>query len=209
MTTTSIRRWRRRAAVLGAGAMIALVPAAAHAVTIGVDYDVTGTSLIASTDSTINLGPATLSTDIDANTGNFTGSMPLPGTTTRFEVIGLIPVTAKVDFVEAAPVTGHIKLFGLDASIESTASYYIKLSNIKIVGFPTFTGSHCRTKVPVSIPANTPAGENFHLTQGGNLEGEYTIGDFEHCGLNTWLINLLVPGSGNTVDLQVTNGVIG
>lgn len=208
MTTTPTLRWRRRAAVLGAGAIVALIPAAAHAATLGVEYDAVGTSHIAKTNSTINLGPTTLTTNIDLDTGNFTGSMPLPGTTTSFSIIGLIPVTADVDFVEAAPLSGHINLSGLDASITSTASYYIKLSNIKVVGFPTFAGPHCRTKNPVSIPANTPPGESFSLTGGGNLKGQFSIGEFERCGLNTWLINLLIPGSGNSADIQVSNGRI-
>lgn len=209
MTTTSPHRWHRRIAVLGAAAIVALVPATAYAATFNVAYDAVGTSHIASTNSTIELGPTTLTTTVDSSNGNLTGSMPLPGTTTEFSVIGLIPVTADVDFVEAAPITGDIALTGFNAIITSTARYYIKLSNIKVVGFPTFTGSHCRTKNPVSIPANTPAGESFNLRNGGTLEGEFTIGNFEHCGLNTWLINLLIPGSGNTAEIEVTNGQFG
>lgn len=202
------RRWRKRVATVGVGAALVLAPVAAYAATLSVEYDAVGTSHIAKTGSTIDLGPTTLTTDIDLDTGDFTGSMPLPGTTTRFEIIGLIPVTADVDFVQSAPLDGHINLSGFDASITSTASYYIKLSNIKVVGFPTFAGPFCRTKDPVSIPANTPPGESFSLTEGGTLSGEYTIGDFQHCGLNTWLINLLIPGSGNSVDIEVSNGRI-
>ncbi|TNC52276.1 hypothetical protein [Mumia zhuanghuii] len=201
------RPWTRRLAALGAGAALALTPVAAHAdTTLGLEHDAVGTSYIKSTGSTIGVGPTTLSTNLNVDNGSFTGHMPLPGTRTKFEVIGFIPVEADVAFVEAAPIQGQISLVDQNTPVTSTASYYIKLSNIKIVGLPTFTGPHCRTKNPVTIPANTPAGGNFNLLEGGTLKGTFTIGDFQNCGLNTWLINLLVPGSGNTIDINVTNG---
>ncbi|WP_167007275.1 hypothetical protein [Mumia sp. ZJ430] len=202
-----IARWVRRAATISAAAALTIAPAAA-ANALGLEHDAEGTSYINSTDSTINVGPTTLTTNLDVNTGDFTGHMPLPGTRTKFEVIGFIPVEADVTFVEAAPITGRIDIVNNNTPVTSTASYYIKLSNIKIAGFPTFAGPFCRTKDPVTIPANTPAGGNFNLITGGTLGGTYTIGDFQHCGLNTWLINLLVPGSGNTLNINVTNGRI-
>ena len=201
-------QWRRSLGVVATAAAFALVPAAAHAATIvSFDYDASGTTHIAKTNSDIALGPTTLRTNIDAETFDFTGSLPLPGTTTEFKAIGFVPVKAKVDFIEAAPIQGHIALNEDRAEVTSTATYYVKLSNIKIAGFPTFTGTKCKTKVPVSIPANTRPNEGFDLELGGRLVGTYSIGTFENCGLNTGLINLLVPGSGNTLDLQVTNGV--
>ncbi|WP_200914397.1 hypothetical protein, partial [Aeromicrobium sp. Leaf272] len=60
----------------------------------------------------------------------------------------------------------------------------------------------------VSIPVGTRPDEGFDLINGGELVGTYTIGKFENCGINTPLINSLVPGSGNTVDITVTNGVV-
>lgn len=208
--TTTRPRWRRTAAGVGAAAAAAaLVPTAAYAATIvSIDYDANGTTRIAKTNSTISLGPATLRTDLDIDTGDFTGSMPLPGTTTRFRAAGLLPVTANVDFIEAAPIRGHINLTDARAEVTSTATYYVKLSNIKVLGFPTFAGPYCRTADPVSIPANTPPGGAFDLMNGGTLQGTYTIGRFQNCGLNTPLINALVPGPGNTLDLKVTNGRI-
>ncbi|RYJ02449.1 MAG: hypothetical protein EON52_19570 [Actinomycetales bacterium] len=207
--TTTPTRWRRRAAAVAATAGLALVPVAAHAATIvTISYDATGTSHIAKTYSDVALGPTTLTTNLDIDTGDFTGSLPLPGTATKFKVLGLLPVTANVNFVEAKPLVGKINLTQTQAQVSSTATYYVKLSNIKIVGFPTFAGSKCQTKQPVSIPVGTKPNEGFDLINGGELVGTYTIGQFENCGLNTPLINALVPGAGNTVDIKVSNGVI-
>ncbi|WZH50702.1 MAG: hypothetical protein PIR53_11775 [Nocardioides alkalitolerans] len=206
-TSTLTRRVRRALATAGVGAAVALIPLAAHAATIvPIEYDAVGTSTIAKTGSDVGLGPTTLSTDLDVETGDFTGSLPLPGTRTSFKAAGFLPVQADVAFVEVAPVTGHINLSGDIASVDATATYNVKLSNIKVLGFPTFTGNKCQTTTPVTIPVGTEPGVGFDLTAGGRLVGEYTIGKFSNCGLNTGLINLLVPGAGNTVEIDVSNG---
>jgi len=207
MTTYHTRRWLLSAL---AGGLLAAVPCtAAHATTVvTLEHDVVGSTHIAAPDSDVALGPTTLHTDLDVDTGDFTASLPLPGTTSEFALAGFIPVKAHVDFVPAAPVQGHLDFVGSDIKVTSTAQYYVKLSDIKIAGFPTFTGPNCRTVDPVTIPANTPADGVFDLINGGELEGTYSIGDFQNCGLNTWLINAVVPGDDNTLDLQVSNGRI-
>ncbi len=205
MTTTN--RWRRRLAVAGAGAALALVPVAAHAETIiPIEYDASGTSTIAKTNSTVNLGPTTLTTNLDVDSGNFTGSLPLPGTSTKFKAAGFLPIEANVDFIPVGEVTGVIDLAGDIATVDATATYFVKLSNIKAFGFPTFAGNKCMTAAPVAIPVGTEPGVGFDLGEGGRLVGEYTIGKFKDCGINTGLINALVPGPGNTVDIAVSNG---
>ena len=208
--TTLSRRKLRALAATGAAAALVSIPAVAHAVTLDVTYDAVGTSYIASTDSTISLSSTQLHTTIDADTGAITGSMPLEGTQTEFEVAGFIPVSAQVNFIEAAPITGTLNRVGRTTTVTTEASYFIRLSNIKIAGFPTFNGfGRCQTEDPVSIPANTPEGEVFNITTGGSLEGAFSIGDFENCGFNTWLINQIIPGDGNTVELEVSNGRLG
>ena len=84
----------------------------------------------------------------------------------------------------------------------------IKLSNVKVSGIPAFVGSKCETAQPVTIAVATPAGSRFDLTTGGVVAGTFTIGKFAHCGLTTPLLNLLVPGSGNTVTFTLSNGRI-
>jgi hypothetical protein len=46
----------------------------------------------------------------------------------------------------------------------------------------------------------------FSILNGGNLDGTYTIPDFHNCGLSTLLINLTLPGSGNTITLTLGKG---
>ena len=201
----------RTLAVGAAATALALAPTSANAVPLDVDYDAVGTSTIASTGGTIPIGPTVLSSTVDSagGPGSLTGSLPIPSVTTEFKAAGFLPIKATVHFEEAAPVTGQLVRDGRLTRVESEASYFIRLSDVKAAFiFPAFVGSNCRTKEPVTIPANTPPGETFNIVTGGNLEGEFTIGDFENCNLTTGIINALVPGDGNTAEIAVSNGRI-
>jgi hypothetical protein len=191
---------------IGASAAVAVALApAAHAapVLLKVAYDANGTTVVAKPNSTVTLGPGVLNASVRPN-GSFFGSLPLPPTTSSFKVLGLLPATATVSFQRGAALTGQISSGGGTARISSTASYYIKLSDVSVAGIPAFVGSNCRTTDPVSIPVSGP----FSINDGGTIGGTYTIGKFSNCGLTTALINLLIPGSGNTVSLTLSNGRI-
>ena len=193
---------------LAGGGLAVAVPADADAPagTFEIDYDASGTSFIAKPKSTVKLGPAVSKTYIsDSGDGTFTGDLALPPTQSTFKILGLIPVSATVTFVPAAPLSGQIS-DTLPLRLSATASYYLKLTNVKAAGLPTFQGNSCQTAAPVTIPVATPAGESFDLTNGGDLTGTYTIGKFSNCGLTTGLINLLVPGPNNTVTFTLSNG---
>lgn len=192
-------------AALGAGIALVAGTVPANAATIGVEYDVTGTTHIASTNSNIAIGPAVMTSAVEDD-GTFTGNMVLPGTRTEFKLLGFVPVTANVAFEPTKPTTGTVIRVGRNRVIETSSSYYVRLSNIKASIFPLFAGSKCRTKQPVVINANTPDGEFFNIATGGRVVGTYSIGDFQDCGLNTLLINSIIPGSGNSITLDLANG---
>lgn len=206
--------WRRVlvgsvAGAVAAGALtLAATPAqAAGGPTITVVYDAAGSSTVRSTGSVVPLGPTTLTTVVSGD-GTFTGSLPLPPQRTSFTILGLLPVQATVTFEPAGgkrQVTGTLSL----NRVRSKARYYLRLSDVTVAGLPGFVGSSCRTVAPVVIPASTPAGQKFDLTTGGTLSGTYTIGQFAGCGLQTGIINALIPGSGNTESITLSNGRLG
>lgn len=215
-TRSPSRRPRGRIATLAAAAAgLALVASGGAALaqddppgTINIDYQVNGSTTIASNGSTITLGPATMHSRVLPD-GTFDGDMELPGTNTEFHIAGFVPVSANVTFEPVQPTTGILHRVGRDRLLESTTSYYVRLSNIRVAGIPTLAGSNCRTVDPVVIQADTPEGEVFDIAAGGTLTGEYTIGNFGSCGLfgaQTHLINALIPGPGNTVELELSDG---
>jgi len=52
------------------------------------------------------------------------------------------------------------------------------------------------SRLPRRVPGFTVGG-------GGPISGSYTIPAFHHCLLNTLLLNLTIPGPGNTLNLTL------
>jgi len=204
-------------AILAAASVAATVPVAASAAAgtghdaassgLTVTYKVSGSTTVVKTASTVALGPATLTATLSP-TSRFTGTLPLPPTSTSFKALGLLPVTATVTFVSGGPLAGRLVSRGKKTTITSSTSYSIKLSNVTVAGLPGFVGNRCQTKAPVAIKAATPRGKRFDVTTGGTVTATYTIGDFAHCGLSTVLINKLIPGPGNPLTLTLSDGRI-
>lgn len=186
-------------------------------------YSAAGSSTIGGIGSTVPIGPTTLTISDDINGNLFNGSMPLPDVQSNFTVAGIIPVRATVSFTEVSPVSGNL-VAGNTTMVRSHVQYQIRLSNVSAnvfgIWWPLGVGSDCRTINPVTIEADTPAGQYFDIVDGGTLAGTYTIGNFQNCtplnflsipgfdffGIGSIPVNALVPGTNNTVSIQVSNG---
>ena len=179
-------------------------PAAPSDSTVSVSYPVTGSTFIKAIGSTIDLGPGTLSTTADLTTSTLTGTLTLPPATGSFKELGLIPVTATTEMIQDGTATGTVN-FTTNA-VTTTATDTIKLTSLKVAGVPILVGPSCETS-PATISVSSQAG--FNVLNGGTLSGSYTIPPFAHCGLATLLINLTLPGPGNTISLTLGKGTLG
>ncbi len=179
-------------------------PAAPSDSTVSVSYPVTGSTFIKAIGSTIGLGPGTLSTTADLTTSTLTGTLTLPPATGSFKELGLIPVTATTEMIQDGTATGTVN-FTTNA-VTTTATDTIKLTSLKVAGVPILVGPSCETS-PATISVSSQAG--FNVLNGGTLSGTYTIPPFAHCGLATLLINLTLPGPGNTISLTLGKGTLG
>ena len=200
------------AAVAGiAAATPALASDAAHAAkaapadtTVSVSYPVTGSTFIKAIGGAIDLGPGTLSTTADLTTSTLTGTLTLPPATGSFKELGLVPVTATTEMIQDGTATGTVN-FTTNA-VTTTATDTIKLTSLNVAGLPVPVGPSCETS-PATITLSSQAG--FNVLNGGTLSGTYTIPHFAHCGLATLLINLTLPGPGNTISLTLGKGTLG
>jgi hypothetical protein len=179
-------------------------PAAPSDTTVGVTYPVTGSTFIKAINSTIALGPGTLSTTADLTTSTLTGTLSLPPATGSFKELGLVPVTATTEMIQDGQATGTVN-FSTNA-VTTTATDTIKLISLKVAGLPIPVGKSCQTS-PATITVTSQPG--FNVLNGGTLAGTYTIPPFSHCGLATFLINLTLPGPGNTISLTLGAGTLG
>lgn len=176
---------------------VAATPASADT-TITATYAVTGSTFIKSLNVTEPLGPGTLTSTLDLTTNGVSGSLSLPATTATFKEFGFIPVTATTELIQDGAATGTASLSANTVSVTSTST--LKITSLKVAGISVPIGSNCES-APATISLSSQTG--FTLLGGGNLAGTYTIPKFSHCGLFTLLVNLTIPGSGNTITLTL------
>jgi hypothetical protein len=62
------------------------------------------------------------------------------------------------------------------------------------IPFLNLVGNRCQTATPITLTLSGPV----DLTAGSTFSGTYTVPRFKNCGLTTPILNLIVPGGGNT-----------
>lgn len=192
------------AAALAAGVASPAAASAAPVPTLDIAYDAVGTTHVAKPNSDVALGPSVFTTKL-ASDGTFTGRLPLTPQPTTFAVLGLIPISATVTFIPVGRITGTLS-GGTKPVVTTEVRYTVRLSNITAAGLPTFAGDTCQTVRPVRIQLATPKGQTFNIFSGGTVTGKFALGPFANCGLTTALVNQLVPGTGNTASITLSNG---
>src|SRR6266851_264072 len=167
-------------------------------------FPVTGSTFIKKINSSISLGPGTLASAADLTTSTLTATLTLPPATGSFKELGFIPVTATTKLVQVGQATGT---FNFNANtVTTTATAILQLTSLNVAGINIPVGSSCETS-PATITVASQPGFTFGL--GGTLAGTYTIPAFRHCGLATLLINLTLPGPGNTISLTLGKPTLG
>jgi hypothetical protein len=187
---------------VGAILSVGILPAsmASADTNITVNYPVSGSTFINTLKATVPLGPGTLSTTVDLTTSTIVNStLTLPPATASAKEFGFIPVSATTEFIQTGTPTGTVNLS--QNTVTETSQANLKITKLSIAGLNIPVGSNCETETPASITVNSQPG--FNLLNGGNLAGTYTIPRFGDCGLATFLINLSIPGSGNTITLTL------
>ncbi|HEY2509197.1 MAG TPA: hypothetical protein VGI58_21990 [Streptosporangiaceae bacterium] len=187
-------------ATAAAGGVIAFgaTPASADT-TITVTYPVTGSTFIKKINTTEDLGSGSLSSTLDLNTSAVSGTLSLPSATASFKEFGFIPVSATTELVQTGAASGTANLTTNTVSVTSTST--LEITGLKVAGIKIPVGSNCHSGA-ITTTLNSQAG--FSLLGGGTLSGTYTIPKFSGCGLIAdALINLTLPGSGNTITLTL------
>jgi hypothetical protein len=185
-------------ALLAAAGVTASAGSASADTVINVHYALTGTTFIKKLNTTVNLGSGTLASTVDLTTGASSSTLTLPPATASVKEFGIIPVAATTEMIQNGPATGTANLN--TNTITSTANVTLKITNLTIAGVSAPVGGNCQTS-PFSVTLSS--GPGFTVGGGGPVSGSYTIPAFRHCGLNTLLLNLTIPGQGNTLNLTL------
>lgn len=179
-------------------------PAAAGTV-VHATYKVTGSTFLKAPDFTLGLGPGKLAAKLDVNTGKLTATLALPDATGSFTQFGFIPVTATTQFINDGPTRGTLNIN--TGAVTTTSKITLRIVGLWVAGINVPVGGSCETPSPAVIKVRSQKG--FTILKGGKLKGGYTIPQFANCGLATLLINLTLPGSGNTITLTLGKAKIG
>lgn len=185
-------------AVLAATGVVAASGAASADSVVNVQYAVTGTTYLAKLNTTANLGSGTLASTVDLTTDTSQSTLTLPPTAVSVKEFGFVPVTATTELIQNGPAAGTVNFSA--NTIASTANVTLKLTNLTVFGVSLPVGDKCQT-TPFNIGISS--GPGFTVSGGGPVSGTYTIPAFHDCGLNTLLLNLTIPGAGNTLNLNL------
>jgi hypothetical protein len=186
-----------------AGVLASSGPASADT-TLTIRYPVTGTTHLATPNGDVALGPGHLTATADLNTDQITATLTLPEATGSFTELGLVPVTATVKLINDGPTTGTLD--PNTGAVTTTSMITMRIVDLKVAGIDLPVGNACQTASPVTVSLASQPG--FNILKGGTFAGTYTIGQFANCGLQTLLINLTVPGSGNTITFTLGKGKV-
>lgn len=186
-------------AAAAATAICLTAPSAFADAVLTASYPASGTTHIAATNSSLSLGPGTLTATADLTTGTLTGSITLPPATGSFTELGLVPVTVTTEFIQDGQTTGTINLN--TGEVVATSQITLKITDMKVAGLDVPVGHDCESAHPATITVTS--GASFSLLGGGPVSGTYTIPPFVNCFLETPVIDLVIPGPGNTIDLTL------
>jgi hypothetical protein len=210
-----IQSWRaaraRYAATIGAaillsgGALIASSGAATAATHVHAKYKVTGSTFLKAPNFTLTFDPGTLAADLNPANGSIKATLTLPDASGSFLQFGVIPVTATTRFINDGLTTGKLNLN--TGAVTTTSKITLRIVRLSVADVNVPVGGSCQTSSPVVVTVKSQKG--FNVLNGGKLAGSYTIGQFQHCGLATLLINAAIPGSGNTITLKLGKAKLG
>lgn len=142
-------------------------------------------------------GSLALRADLDS--GVVTGDLTLSESTIRRAFRGADVFAATVRITAGSRVVGGIDREG---RVFATVMVDAVISPVRVGGRTLINGGSCRTAAQALVPLRSQPG--FDLERGGRLTGRYQRPRFTGCGMLTPLINMLIPGPGNTAVVDLT-----
>lgn len=189
------------AGLLAAGGGITTAAQASPASSLTVKYKVNGTTHLKSVNATAKLGPGSLTTTANLSTGTLTANLALPATTVSFKLFGVVPVLATAKLTQDGETTGTVNLN--TGAVKTTSKIILQLTSLEISGLALPVPKTCQSATPMVVDLTSQAG--FSVVKGGPLAGTYTMPKVANCGELTAVLNAVFPGSGNTINLTLSD----
>jgi hypothetical protein len=195
-------RSRKRIRIPLLASIVALVMAAATftatpsgaATTIPIHWKVNASTHIASLNMDVQIPEGTFDGEVDLATGALTGNLNLPPASKTIRLFGLPIATATFAMSQNGPITGHVDFATMTVTVDSSFDFAIKSATASFLPWLNLVGNSCRGTQPIDVSMSGPV----NLTGSQTFSADYTLPRLQDCGLATPLLNLVIPGGGNT-----------
>ena len=173
---------------------LGVAPSASANTVIPVSWKVNATTHLKSLNMDITVPTGTFDGQIDLDTGAITGNLVLPPATSQIKVFGIPLATATFAIQPTGPVTGHVDLSTFQVTVSSSFNFKITKAAPSFAPRLNLVGNSCQGSTPVTVNMTGAV----DLANGSTFTSTYTVPKFKSCGLLTPILNLIVPGPGNT-----------
>jgi hypothetical protein len=174
---------------------LATAPSAGAAdVIIPITWNINASTHLKNLNLDVTVPTGTFTGTIDLTTGAIQGNLNLPPASKTISFAGIPLATATFAMSAAGPITGHVDLTTLTATVNSSFNFAISSATLSIAPWLNLVGNNCHGVTPISVAMSGPVS----LTGASTFSSTYTIPKLTGCGLVTPILNLVVPSSGNT-----------
>lgn len=193
-------RRRSRIPLLAASVTLALAAAtfaatpSGAATTIPIHWKVNASTHIKSLNMDVQIPEGTFDGQVDLATGALTGNLNLPAASKTIRLFGLPLATVTFAMSQNGPITGHVDLATMTVTVDSSFNFSIPRATASIFPWWNIVGNSCRGTQPIDVSMAGPV----NLTGSQTFTADYTLPKLQDCGFSTPLLNLIVPGDGNT-----------
>ena len=187
-------------ALLVAGASFTASPAAASSTaraadpTLPISWNVNASTHLKSLNLDVVVPPGTFNGSIDLVTGALTGNLVLPPASKTISLFGLPLASTTFAMSENGPITGHVDLSTFQVTVNASFNFAISSASLSVLPWLNLVGRNCKGTSPIGVTMSGPVS----LTGASTFTSTYTLPKLGGCGLLTPILNLIVPGPGNT-----------
>lgn len=190
---------RTRLTVLTSVVALALAAASFSAAPSGaagipIHWQVNASTHIKSLNMDVQIPAGTFDGEVDLATSSLTGNLNLPPASQTIKLFGMPIATTTFAMSQNGPITGHIDLATMTVTVNSSFNFAITKATTPFLPGLNLVGKSCRGTQPINVSMSGPV----NLTGASSFSAEYTLPKLTGCGLATPLLNLIVPGGGNT-----------
>ncbi|MBS1848798.1 MAG: hypothetical protein JST73_11020 [Actinobacteria bacterium] len=196
----SVKNGRTRVALLTSVLALALTAATFTAAPSGADttipihWKVQASTHIKSLNMDVAIPAGTFDGEVDLTTGALTGSLNLPPASKTISLFGMPIATTTFAMSQNGPITGHVDLANMTVTVNSSFNFSIKSATLSFLPWWNIVGNSCTGTQPINVSMTGPV----NLSGASTFTADYALPKLKNCGFATPLMNLIIPGGGNT-----------